>query len=134
MMSPAETDFPPLPHVTESGASAIGHPAIGHPAGINHPAPKRSAIRWHVPPGQRLIWEDFGDRVILFDSLVGRTHLLNATAAEALFALIEHPGLTPAELLAALGERLELEAELPLEAIDELLAYLESLNLACPLP
>ena len=86
--------------------------------------------RWRLPAGQRLVFEDFDDGVLLFDALVGGTHLINATAAEALALVVQHPGLSSAELHQQLLERLQItEALLPRAAIDELLARLDDLAL-----
>ena len=92
--------------------------------------PDAPPARWRIPPCQRFVCEEFDDRVVMFDALVGSTHLLNVTAAEALAIVAESPGLdTPAvhrELLARLG--LDADA-LPQPAVEELLWRLEDLNL-----
>lgn len=91
--------------------------------------------RWRLPAGQRLLFEDFDDGIVLFDAAVGATHLLNPTAAEALAIVQEQPGLATAELHAQLLARLEIGADaLPLAALDELLRRLEDLQLVSPLP
>jgi PqqD family protein of HPr-rel-A system len=93
-----------------------------------------TTLRWRLPAGQRLVFEDFDDGVLLFDTLVGGTHLVNATAAEALAIVAETPGLATAEVHARLLERLAItDAVLPREAIDELLARLDDLALVTSL-
>lgn len=87
-------------------------------------------LRWRVPPGQRLVLEDLDDGVLLYDALVGGTHLLNATAAEMLTVIEETPGLTAAAIRAELVARLDLPgASLPLDAVEELLRWLAGLNI-----
>jgi PqqD family protein of HPr-rel-A system len=77
-----------------------------------------------------LVFEDLDDGVMLFDALVGGTHLVNATAAELLALIEEAPGLTTAELHARLVARLEASADaLPLGAIVEILQWLARLNI-----
>jgi PqqD family protein of HPr-rel-A system len=89
-----------------------------------------SPPRWRLPPGQRLAFEDFDDGIVLFDALVGSTHLVNATAAEALAVVEETPDLSAAQIHEQLLRRLELTADsLPLEAVDELLAWLSEIDL-----
>ena len=89
-----------------------------------------SGPRWRLPPGQRLAFEDFDDGIVLFDALVGSTHLVNATAAEALAVIEETPGLSAAEIHERLLRRLELAPDaLPLPAVEELLARLAELDL-----
>jgi len=86
--------------------------------------------RWRLPPGQRLVFEDYEDGIVLFDVLVGGTHLVNATAAEAL-AIVEHsPGLSAAQIHARLLDQLQLAPDaLPLAAVEELLRRLAALDL-----
>ena len=92
-----------------------------------------SAPRWRVPPGQRFVFEDFDDGIVMFDALVGSTHLVNVTAAEALAIVEEAPGLTAAEIHERLLARLELRADaLPRPAVDELLGRLAALDLVAP--
>ena len=87
-------------------------------------------LRWRLPAGQRLVFEDFDDGIVLFDALVGGTHLVNATAAEALAVVEESPDLPAAEIHRRVLDRLELDAEaLPLAALEELLRRLAALNL-----
>jgi PqqD family protein of HPr-rel-A system len=89
-----------------------------------------AALRWRLPPGQRLLFEDFDDGILMFDALVGSTHLLSATSAEALALVVDTPGLTGPEIHRRLLDRLALdEAALPFAAVDELLWQLENLNL-----
>jgi PqqD family protein of HPr-rel-A system len=87
-------------------------------------------LRWRIAPGQRLIFEDMDDGVLLYDALVGRTHLLNATAAEMLSVLERTPGLSSDAIRTRVAEELELPADaLPRPAIDELLDWLERLGI-----
>jgi PqqD family protein of HPr-rel-A system len=86
--------------------------------------------RWRVPSGQHFVIEDFDDGIVMFDALVGATHLLNVTAADTLEIVRESPGLGTAGVHRCLLERLELgEEALPLAALEELLWQLENLNL-----
>jgi len=67
---------------------------------------------------------------MLFDALVGGTHLVNATAGELLQLIEEAPGLTTGELHARLVARVEASPEaLPLAAVDEILQWLARLNI-----
>jgi PqqD family protein of HPr-rel-A system len=87
-------------------------------------------IVWRVPPGQRLLLEDFDDGVVMFDAKVGSTHLLNATSAEALAIIESEPGLTSDQIRDRLLERLALsDAQLPDAAVRELLVWLEDLGI-----
>lgn len=75
-------------------------------------------------------FEDFDDGILMFDALVGSTHLLSATSAETLAVVIEAPGLTAPELHRRLLDRLALdERTLPFSSLHELLWQLENLNL-----
>jgi len=89
-----------------------------------------SDIHWRIPAGQRLVFEDFDDGIVMFDSLVGSTHLLNATAAEALAVIESEPGLHIDRIHARLLERLGVDSDaLPIAAVADLLWQLEDLNL-----
>lgn len=77
-----------------------------------------------------MVFADFDDGILMFDALVGATHLLNPTAAEALLIVQDIPGLPAAEIHRRLLERLQVaESALPLAAVVELLWRLEDLNL-----
>ena len=66
----------------------------------------------------------------MFDALVGATHLLNASAVEALTIVQETPGLPAVAIHDRLLERLDIaDNALPLAAVEELLWRLEDLNL-----
>ena len=87
-------------------------------------------IHWRIPAAQRLVFEDFDDGIVVFDSLVGSTHLLNATAAEALAVVESEPGLRIDQIHARLLEHLGIGADaLPIAAVADLLWRLEDLNL-----
>jgi PqqD family protein of HPr-rel-A system len=86
--------------------------------------------RWRIPNGQRFVIEDFDDGIVVFDALVGATHLLNLSAADTLEIVRDSPGLATTAVHRRLLERLELgEETLPLAALEELLWQLEDLNL-----
>ena len=86
--------------------------------------------RWCIPAGQHFVIEDFDDGIVMFDVLVGATHLLNVSAAETLEVVREFPGLATAAIHRCLLERLDIGEEvLPLAAMEELLWRLEDLNL-----
>ena len=86
--------------------------------------------RWRIPAAQHFVIEDFDDGIVMFDALVGATHLLNVTAADTLDVVRESPGLATAAIHRRLLERLELgEDVLPLAALEELLWQLEDLSL-----
>ena len=88
------------------------------------------SLRWRIPAGQRLVTEDFDDGIVVFDALVGSTHLLNVTAAEALAIVEESPGSSASSIHRQLLERLEIDPHaLPYAAVEELLWRLENLNL-----
>lgn len=92
-------------------------------------------LRWRIAPGQRLVLEDLDDGVLLYDALVGGTHLLNATAAEMLSIIEERPGLSGPEIRADLVARLELtDASLPLQAVEDLLRWLARLDIVAGQP
>jgi PqqD family protein of HPr-rel-A system len=87
-------------------------------------------LRWRVPGDQQLLFEDFDDGIVLFDSKVGGTHLVNPTAAEALEVILDAPGLTAGEIHGRVLHRLALsEHALPLTALEELLRKLAELCL-----
>jgi PqqD family protein of HPr-rel-A system len=91
--------------------------------------------RWRLPSDQRLVFEDFDDGILVFDARVGGTHLVNATAAEALEVVTATPGLTASEIHRRVLERLGLdEAALPLPAVEELLRRLADLCLVTTSP
>jgi PqqD family protein of HPr-rel-A system len=86
--------------------------------------------RWHIAPGQRLIFADFDDGIVMFDAKIGGTHLLNVTAAEALAIIEESPALTASAIHSRVLERMQLSGgALPFPALVELLWRLEDLNL-----
>jgi PqqD family protein of HPr-rel-A system len=100
-----------------------GGEALSVPAGAAEP-------HWRVPAGQHFVIEEFDDGIVMFDALVGATHLLNVTAAETLAIVSESPDLATAAIHRRLLDRLELgEEALPLAALEELLWRLEDLNL-----
>ena len=87
-------------------------------------------IVWRIAAGQRLLFEDFDDGVVMFDTRVGSTHLLNATSADALAILQAETPLTAEAIHSRLLERLELSPEtLPLIAVEQLLGYLDNLGI-----
>ena len=89
-----------------------------------------STLLWRLPAGQRLLFEDFDDGIVMFDALVGSTHLVSVTAAETLAIVNEAPGLTAPVIYRRLLERTAVEeAALPFAALRELLWQLENLNL-----
>lgn len=73
---------------------------------------------------------DFEDGIVVFDSLVGSTHLLDPTAAETLAVVEESPGLDAGAIRERLVERLALAGDaLPLSMVEALLLQFELLNL-----
>ena len=95
----------------------------------------KADLFWRILPGQRLRFEDFDDGIVMFDALVGATHLINASAAEALAIVESSPGISTADLHARLLERLDIaDSALSLEDVDELLWRLEFLNIVCASP
>lgn len=85
---------------------------------------------WRIPAGQHFVFADFEDGIVMFDALVGATHLLNGSAAETLAIVQASPGLTTAAIHRCLLERLQIEADvLPFAALAELVWQLENLNL-----
>ena len=90
----------------------------------------KSNPAWRIAPGQRLLFQDFEDGVVLFDALVGSTHLLDASAAETLSIIEEAPGLDASAIHAELLQRLDLSAEaLPFETLEALLQRFEAMAL-----
>jgi len=87
-------------------------------------------LRWRLPADQRLVFEEFDDGILVFDTRVGGTHLVNVTAAEALEVVAATPDLTAPQIHRRVLERLGLpEDALPLSAVEELLGRLASLCL-----
>ena len=85
---------------------------------------------WRIAPGQRLLFQDFEDGVVLFDALVGSTHLLDASAAETLAIIEEAPGLDTSAIHAHLLERLAIPpAALRLGEVEALLQRFEAMAL-----
>ena len=94
------------------------------------PSATRDASRWRVADGQHFVFADFDDGILMFDARVGSTHLINATAAEALSIVEGSPGVSADNVHRALLQRLELDpGALPFEAVVELLWQLENLGL-----
>jgi PqqD family protein of HPr-rel-A system len=90
----------------------------------------RSTPVWRIAPGQRLLFQDFEDGVVLFDALVGSTHLLDASAAETLAIIDQAPGLDASAIHAELVQRLEISSEaLPLATVEALLQRFEAMAL-----
>jgi len=86
--------------------------------------------RWRIPAGQRLLFEDFDDGIVAFDTAVGATHLLNVSAAETLAIIEAAPDLATDDIHRRLLARLEIgEDALPYDSLQELLAHLEDLGL-----
>jgi PqqD family protein of HPr-rel-A system len=110
LMDPA-----PVPSVPNVGAEGL---------------PAESERLWRIPAEQRFVVEEFDDGIVMFDALVGSTHLLNLSAADALAIVSEFPGLPSSAIRQRLLERLDIEDEaLPVGALEELLWRLEDLNL-----
>ena len=92
-------------------------------------------MRWRLPADQRLVFEEFDDGILVFDARVGGTHLVNATAAEALEIIADTPDLTAPQIHRRVLERLGLpEDALPLPAVEELLRRLADLCLVGAAP
>ena len=88
------------------------------------------SVVWRIPAGQRLLFEDFEDGIVMFDARVGSTHLLNVTAAEALAVVESEPGMTSDAIRARLIDRLSIDpAQLPVSAVGEMLTQLENLGI-----
>ena len=47
----------------------------------------KSEIVWRLPAGQRLLFEDFDDGIVMFDALVGATHLRAERGADPVHGL-----------------------------------------------
>jgi PqqD family protein of HPr-rel-A system len=85
---------------------------------------------WRIRGGQRFVIEEFDDGIVMFDALVGSTHLLNLSAADTLAIIGEFPGLPSSVIRRRLLERLDVgEEALPPGVLEELLWRLEDLNL-----
>lgn len=78
---------------------------------------------WRVTPGQTLVFRQWDDDLVLFNSLSGATHLLGPGAALLLEVLQHHPA-NDDELAAALQAEFELDDA---EARSELAAMLAGL-------
>ena len=90
---------------------------------------------WRIAPGQQLSFEELDDGVVAYDELVGATHRLDASAAEALAVIEEMPGLEAAGIRGQLLTRLALAPDaLPLAAVEALLVRFELLNLVRAAP
>ncbi len=104
-------------------------PASFHP-GEGLQADTAHEPSWSIPAGQRFVIEELDDGIVMFDALVGSTHLLNLSTADTLAIISEFPGLPSSEIRRRLLERLEIgEEALPAGALEELLWRLEDLNL-----
>jgi PqqD family protein of HPr-rel-A system len=92
--------------------------------------PPSESSRWRVPDGQHFAFADFDDGIVVFDARVGATHLVNATAAEALALVDQTPGIATDDIYRKLLECLNLdEGLLPRDAIVEMMWQLENLGL-----
>jgi len=88
------------------------------------------ALRWRIPIGQRFVFEDFEDGIVMFDALVGSTHVVSVTAAETLALIVQTSGLTAMEIHERLLKRIGVSPDaLPFAAMLELLWQLEHLDL-----
>ena len=88
-----------------------------------------------IDPRQRPRWRDFGDEMVFFDSVAGSTHLLNATAAEAVLFLAAQGKGTTDEIWEGVRSRLALsEDELPRSEIENLLEHLSHLAIVASIP
>jgi PqqD family protein of HPr-rel-A system len=77
-----------------------------------------------------LLFQDFDDGVVLFDTLRGSTHLLDASAAETLAIIEEAPGLDTSAIHDLLLQRLDLSpAALPVATVESLLQRFEAMAL-----
>jgi PqqD family protein of HPr-rel-A system len=102
-------------------------PRAGESSSVSDTPPEP---RWRIPSKQHFVIEEFDDGIVMFDALVGATHLLNISAADTLTIVRESPGMATGAIHRCLLERLELSDEdLPLAALEELLWRLEDLNL-----
>ena len=87
-------------------------------------------ICYTVPDGKRFLWEHWDDESLLFDRYSGQTHLLTATAVEALLSLQNKPQ-TLRELADHIADVFELAQNTDLlEHIEELLKHFEETGLA----
>jgi PqqD family protein of HPr-rel-A system len=89
---------------------------------------------WSIARGQALAWDDYESEAIVFDPVSGSTHLLNATAVEALLALERSARpLESREVRQAVVGALGLAPDdIPEPAIDELLEHLDRIGLIEP--
>jgi PqqD family protein of HPr-rel-A system len=95
-----------------------------------------SVLRWRIPRCQRFVFQDYDDGIVMFDALVGSTHVLSVSAAETLALIGDAPGLPAPEIHRLVLERTGAAAEaLTYAALVELLWQLENLELvAAELP
>lgn len=93
-----------------------------------------SALRWHTPSPETLIWRELDGELVVHNAASGSTHLLEPMAGEVLRALIEaSSGMSVADLVARL--RGDLAAEDTSEwsaAIEGVLSEFQRLGLAEP--
>lgn len=84
---------------------------------------------WRVRPGAQLEWKHWDDESVVFNALTGDTHLLDLTAAAGL-ACLEAQARSLEQLVAALAQKLEVEADAQLhEYTRRLVGHLQQLGL-----
>ena len=89
----------------------------------------RAVPRWSVGGEQRLIWRDWGDESVVFDTRSGETHLLDVVGREAL-KVLEQQTLDRDQLCETLARRLKVGVDEDLGLyIDRLIARLDTLGL-----
>lgn len=71
-----------------------------------------------TPPPSRLL-KSWGDEAVVYDTASGDTHYLKPPTLALYQICLDQPGLTPAELAAALAARLDVAAGPQLQALTE---------------
>jgi len=86
---------------------------------------------WRLPAGAELLWQTWDSETIVYNSLSGQTHLLDALSAATLKEIERDPG-TIAELTRRLAERFQIgTGDLP-QRLAVVCAQFDELGLAEP--
>ena len=95
-------------------------------------APGDDDTLWAVPPANMLVWREFDDEFLVYNSASGQTHHLNLLAGEALCSLEAEAAQTQ-ELIRRLADKFEIAEDSPsLQMIDSLVRELDELGLIAP--
>lgn len=89
------------------------------------------AAVWRLPPKAKFLWRTWDDETVIFNSLSGQTHLLDALSAETLKEIERAPG-TISQLACRLADAFHVPVEDLVPKLPEIVTRFDSLGLAEP--